>query len=253
MEFWQAVAFTEPDTTWPDPWVLAGAVMAVTTTLRFTTNIYIGPIREPLLVAKQVGTAAVLSGNRVVLGLGAGWMKEEFDLLGQDFATRGPRLNEMIEVCRKVWAGGMVEHHGEHYDLPRLQMSPAPTRPVPIWCGGHTKAAIRRAATLCDGWVGNAYAVDEVFERAAAMHRALEEAGRADVPFDVVIGAMAMPEPDLFKRMEDAGITGTLCVPWLSSFLPDDQGWKGEGRYQDSLEYKLRSIEKFGETVIAKL
>src|SRR5439155_1740265 len=137
-----------PGTPWPDPWVLIGAMAAVTTRLRFMTNVYVAPARNPFLVAKQVGTAAVLSGDRVALGVGAGWMREEFEQLGQPFGDRGRRLDEMIEVVRALWRGGMVEHHGEHYDFHRLQMSPVPAAPVPIYCGGQSRRAIERASRL---------------------------------------------------------------------------------------------------------
>ena len=106
-----------PETSWPDPWVLIGAMSSVTTQLNFTTNIYIAGHRPILQVAKEVATAAVLSEGRVALGVGAGWMKEEFDLQGQDFSNRGKRLNEMIPALRELWKGGWVEWHGEHYDF----------------------------------------------------------------------------------------------------------------------------------------
>src|SRR6185503_4496640 len=111
---------------------------AVTTRLQFVTGVYILPLRHPLEVAKSVASIALLSGNRVGLGVGAGWMREEFDVLGREFKGRGKRLDEQIEVIRKVWRGGMVEHHGTHYDFPPLQMSPAPTALPPILIGGQS-------------------------------------------------------------------------------------------------------------------
>jgi probable F420-dependent oxidoreductase len=148
--------FWAPETAWPDPWVLIGAMAAVTTRLHFTNSVYIAPARPLLEVAKQVATASVLSGGRVSLAAGAGWMREEFDLLGQDFANRGRRLDEMIPALRELWRGGWVSWHGEHYDIPELMMEPHPEAPVPILCGGESEAAMRRAARLCDGWLGTA-------------------------------------------------------------------------------------------------
>ena len=103
---------------------------AVTERIRFLTGIYVLPMRNPFVAAKAVGTAAWLSGDRVTLGVGVGWMREEFALLEQPFEQRGARTDEMIEVMRTLWAGGMVEHHGGFYDFARLQMSPAPAPPV---------------------------------------------------------------------------------------------------------------------------
>src|SRR3546814_15591662 len=100
-------------TPWPDPWVTIGHLSAVTERLRFLTTVYILPARMPAHVAKQVGTAAVLSGNRVSLGVGMGWMDEEFDASGTPFGKRGKRADELIELLRALWTGGVVEHHGE--------------------------------------------------------------------------------------------------------------------------------------------
>ena len=110
----------EPFTSWPDPWVAVGAMAAVTERIRFYTSIYVLPVRNPFHVAKTIATAAAMSDDRVALGVGAGWMKEEFELTGQSFENRGKRMDEMIAVLRKLWAGGWVEHHGRFYDFDRL-------------------------------------------------------------------------------------------------------------------------------------
>ena len=129
-----------------------------------------------MTVAKTVGTAAVLSDNRLRLGIGVGWCKEEFDQTGQDFATRGKRLDEMIVALRALWRGGWVEFHGDFYDVPECQMEPAPTEPVPIIGGGHSPVALRRTADLCDGWIAaGAYSEEEAWihlaERARGARR----------------------------------------------------------------------------------
>ncbi len=111
-------------TPWLDPWVAIGAMAAVTERLNFFTNVYVLPMRNPFLVAKAVGTAAALSGNRVALGIGMGWCEEEFELMEQPFRARGKRADEELEVLRKVWSGEFVEHHGEFYDFPTLEVQP---------------------------------------------------------------------------------------------------------------------------------
>jgi len=223
-----------PGTPWPDPWVLIGAMGAVTTRLRFMTNVYVAPARNPFLVAKQVGTAAVLSGDRVALGVGAGWMREEFEQLGQPFGDRGRRLDEMIEVVRALWRGGMVEHHGEHYDFHRLQMSPVPTAPVPIYCGGQSRRAIERATRL-DGWIGNAYTPEQAVELVGRVRRE-----RDDRAFEVIVSLLARPDADLYRRMEDAGVTGLLCAPWTRPDATDASA-------------RRAAVERFAETVVARL
>src|SRR5664280_963661 len=139
--------FWEKETAWPDPMCVISALSGVTTNLTFTTGIYIAPVRDLITVAKSVGTTAVLSHNRVRLGVGVGWCEEEFEQTGQDFHTRGKRLNDMIPALRALWKGGWVEYHGTHYDVPPCQMNPAPTQPVPILGGGDSEPALRRAGS----------------------------------------------------------------------------------------------------------
>lgn len=204
-----------PETPWPDPWVLIGAMAAVTEHLQLSNNIYVAPARPIVEVAKQVATASVLSGGRVGLGLGAGWMREEFDLLGQDFDNRGPRLNEMIQALRALWKGGWVEWHGEFYEIPALMMEPHPESRVPIYGGGHSDAAIKRAARFCDGWIGRSYPWDEARHHIGKVKQRLAEYGREDEPFEIIIGIHDVPTIDLYRRAEEElGITGILCMPW---------------------------------------
>ena len=125
---------------------------AVTSTLRFYTNVMKLGSRNPLLLARQVGSVANLTNNRFGFGVGIGWAPEEFEWCGRPYAKRGKRVDEMIEVIKLVLGGGMVEFHGEFYDFDRLQMSPAPTKPVPFYVGGHTDVALKRAARVGDGW-----------------------------------------------------------------------------------------------------
>ena len=141
------------ETAWPDPMCVISAMAAATENLLFTTGVYIAPLRDLMTVAKSVGTTAVLADNRLRLGVGVGWCKEEFEQTGQDFGSRGKRLDEMIVALRALWRGGWVEFHGDYYDVPACQMEPAPTEPIPIIGGGHSPVALRRTAALCDGWI----------------------------------------------------------------------------------------------------
>ncbi len=238
-----------PSTPWPDVWVTTGAMVSATTRLHFGQSIYIAPARDVMTVGKQVGTAAALSGNRIHLGLGAGWMKEEFDQTGQSFTNRGRRLNEMIQALRALWGGGWVEYHGDFYDFGPLQMEPAPSQTVPIWCGGHTEPAQRRAARYCDGWIGNAYPEDEAGRHIADLKRHLAEAGRAGDDFEIIIGLYAPPTLEVVKRAADLGITGLLCMPWALDAREDDhdvasiQGSTG-------IEQKIAATRRFGEQFV---
>jgi alkanesulfonate monooxygenase SsuD/methylene tetrahydromethanopterin reductase-like flavin-dependent oxidoreductase (luciferase family) len=108
--------------------------------------VFILPLRHPLELAKTLGTLGLLSGGRVVLGAGAGWIREEYDTLGVPFETRGARMEEMVAVMRQAWTGRMVEHRGRFFEHGPLQMSPAPPHVIPIYIGGISKVALSRAA-----------------------------------------------------------------------------------------------------------
>ena len=145
-------AFTE----WPDPWVLIGALSSITKRIRFTNNVFVLPIRNPFMAAKQISTAAVVSNNRVTLTIGMGWSSDEFKLMEQPFERRGRRADEMVEVMRKLWTGEWVEHHGEFYDFDTLEMTPAPSEYIPIWVGGISRLALKRAVPAASGHGGRA-------------------------------------------------------------------------------------------------
>jgi len=230
----------EMGTPWPDPWITIGHLSAVTRRLRFLTTVYILPARTPVHVAKQVGTAAVLSGNRVGLGIGMGWMEEEFDAMGTPFARRGKRADEMLEVLRKLWTGEVVEHHGEFFDVPPLEMLPAPTEPVPVYVGGVSEAALRRAARH-DGWVSDLHTIEELAAIRAQIERYREEYGRTEVPFAVFGSARDAWDLDGYRRVHEAGVTHLITMPWYF-YAGADADVAG----------KVEGIKRFADDVIAK-
>jgi len=231
---WQAEA------PWPDPWVAIGAMSAVTERLRFYTGIYILPLRNPFAAAKAVATAAILSGYRVSLGVGVGWMQQEFELMGQAFQERGRRADEMIEVMRKLWAGGMVEHHGEFYDFDRLQMSPALEGPLPILVGGTSEAALRRAARN-DGWISDLHSADELRRILGRIRAHRQELCRGDEPLTIVAACRDAVDLDGYRRLADLGVTHLQTMPWLL------YGLRGE-----RLEEKQEGLRRFADDVIAR-
>jgi probable F420-dependent oxidoreductase len=240
----------EPETSWPDSWVLIGAMAAVTERLMLSNSIYIAGARPLLSVAKQVATASVLSGGRVALGVGAGWMREEFELMGQSFDDRGPRLNEMMAALRELWQGGWVEWHGKHYEIPPLMMEPHPAEPIPIYCGGHTDAALKRAARHGDGWIGNAYPWDEAAQHVGRLQGYLKEYGREDDPFEIIVGFYDRPTVDLYQRAEgELGVTGTMCMPWAG--MSDVSTGAHAGLLHSAERYR-EPIERFAEDIVDK-
>ena len=231
--------FTE-DSPWPDPWVLIGAMAARTERIHFTTNVYIAPLRDLFTVAKAVSTAAVVANNRVALSVGAGWMKEEFEQTGQSYETRGKRLNEMIPALRKIWTGDWAEFHGTYYDFGPLKMSPVPSEPIPIWIGGHSNAAFKRAAELGDGWMGIYYTPEEAENIIGRLKKRLSDAGRGGEPFEMVIALLAALDRDTCLRFEDIGVTGLLTAPAMFAAEHTTQG-------------RIDATKRFGDEVIAKL
>ena len=237
-----------PEADWPDSWCLISAMAAVTRHLTFATSVYIAPARDLITVAKLAGTAAVLSGGRVRLGVGAGWCQEEFDATGQDFQNRGRRLDDMIPALRALWAGGWVEYHGPEYDVAPMQMNPSPTEPIPIYVGGHSPPAIRRAAALGDGWMGaSAYSEEDAWHYLGLIDEARRVAGRADEPFSIYLALKVSPDLDLYHRFEDAGVTDLLCAPWMLAAMSTSRD------YQSLLDAKLAATEEFATNVIAKM
>ncbi|MEV0352631.1 TIGR03619 family F420-dependent LLM class oxidoreductase [Nonomuraea sp. NPDC050680] len=232
------------ETHWPDVWVTIGAMSAVTTTLRFAPNVYIAPARDLFTVAKQVSTAAVLSRDRVTFGVGVGWCTEEFAATGQDFHTRGRRLNEMIPVLRDLWTGDTVTID----DLPELSISPTPAEPIPVMVGGDSDAALRRAAKLGDGWIGNRIYTEEQLDTVLDSLRGwLDEYGRTG-PFEIIAPLAVLPDADTFRHFAAKGVTGTMAAPWWLA-TPEEKQRYGEG----TLELKIATMERFAEEVIAKM
>ena len=230
------------DWSYPDNFASAAAIGALTTRLRYATDIFVLPARNPLMVAKAAGTVAILSNHRFVLGVAAGWMKDEFELAGVDFFTRGQRMDEMIEVMRKLWLGGLVEHRGEFFDIPPLHMEPSPKRLVPVYAGGTSKPALRRAATLCDGWFNAANTPDELVGLMAELRRLRTEAGRDRLPFESIVALSTPPSLDDFKRAEDAGVDGILAYPPMFALGPIS-----------ALDQKKQVMEQFAESFIRKM
>ncbi|WP_018655220.1 TIGR03619 family F420-dependent LLM class oxidoreductase [Actinomadura flavalba] len=238
-----------PDTHWPDPWVTIGAMAAATTRVRFATNVYIAPARDLFTVAKAVSTAAALSGDRVTLGTGVGWCKDEFLQTGQDFHTRGRRLDEMIPALRTLWQGGTVEHHGDHYDFGPLSIAPTPAEPIPVYIGGDSDAALTRAARLADGWIGNrVYTEDQLTDLLSRLKGLLRQNGRTLADLDIVAPIAALPTPDLYRRWHGQGVDATLAAPW---WLATPAEKERHGRRSPAL--RLATMERFAEEVITKM
>ena len=196
----------------PDPLTWLAFVAAATTTIRLGTGILILPQRNPLILAKEVATLDRLSGGRVELGVGVGWLEEEFDALGVPFAERGRRTDEYIDVLRKLWREPEITYDGEFVKFAPLKSSPKPAREsgVPIHVGGHTMAAARRAGRLGDGFFPGGSG-EKLVELLAEMRRAATEAGRN--PDEIEITSGGGLDLDAVKRAADLGVARYIIPP----------------------------------------
>lgn len=231
------------ETPMPDPLIMMSAMAALTERITFSTNVLKLPLRDPLLTAKQISTLAVLSRNRIAIGVGLSWIPEEFTFTGTDMRTRGARTNEAIEIIKAVCAGNgpqWVEYHGEHYDFDRLMISPAPDRPVPVYVGGHSEAGLRRAARIGDGWISVNVSTDDLKVAIARLDVLRGEYGRSDEPFAIDVSATDVRDASGFHALEDIGVTTARVSPW-----------RMYGEEQDAAG-RVASLRRFADAVIAR-
>lgn len=218
------------DTHWPDPWVLIGALSQITTTLKFLTAVYVLPMRDPFTSAKAISTAAILSNNRVALGVGLGWQEAEFNAVGQSFHNRGRRTDEILKIFKRLSLGEMMEHSGEFYRFGRLNMSPGVSQPVPIYIGGLSSAALKRAARN-DGWIGAQHDIPELKEMIKSLFAERRSLERADDDAFEVIASIKAPDIDKYFEAKSIGVTKIIKNSWLT-----EEGKLSRIPLQDKLE-----------------
>ncbi len=229
-----------------DPFCLVSALGTVTERLRFTTFVVKLPIRRPVLVAKQATSVACLTGNRFGFGVGLSPWPEDFEVCGEDFATRGKRMDEMIEIIRGLATGEYFAYEGRHYRIPSIKLCPTPTAPIPILIGGHADAALRRAARLGDGWMhAGAGGTDDSAELERMIARLGElrrEYGREREPFEVHVISLQGFSVDGVRRLEDMGVTDVI-VGFRNAYEKDTM----------SIQQKTDALRSFADAVISKV
>ena len=227
-----------------EPFSLIPALGAVSTKLRFATFVLKLPIRSPVLVAKSVSSVAVLTGDRFSLGVGMSPWPEDFVACAQEWTTRGRRMDEMIAIIRGLLGGDFFEFHGADYDLPRIKICPAPARPVPILIGGHSEAALKRAARIGDGWM---HAGGDPAELATCLDRLKvlrKEFGREEGPFEIHVSSLDGYNVEGVRRLEQSGVTD-LVIGFRNPYT----------RKQDtqSLDEKIDLMRQYADNVIGKV
>lgn len=232
----------------PDPLITAATILASTERIEVMSYVYILPMREPFSIAKQVGSLAVLSNDRFRLGVGAGWMLEEIALLGHPVARRGRRMDEMLDILGGFWRKDVFEYHGEFFDFGPTGVSPRPAKPVPIWVGGKSRAALERASRQ-DGWLGMNYGLEEIdglLETLNELRREQEDVPRSSATsatsaYEVFVIPNAEPTTALHDDLSAKGVTGTMGFAWPAA----DPEF-------DSLEAKTDSLCQFADVFIRR-
>lgn len=229
----------DPETPWPDPWIQSVALAKVTDRLQFLTSVYVLPMRDPFTAAKSIGTAACIAPGRINLGVGVGWQALEFELVDRSFKNRGKRVDEQLEIMKKLWQGGMVSYSGDYHRFGPLQMSPTPPQPIPVWVGGHSAPALKRAVHH-DGWIGACYELEELEALVASLKMARLETGQSLDGFRIAAGLFE-PSREQMQRLVAIGLTDYIKPSWM----------KDRRAAKSPLAYKQRElshfVEEFGE------
>jgi probable F420-dependent oxidoreductase len=224
-----------------EPFSLIPAMGAVTERLRFTTFVVKLPIRHPVLVAKSASSVAVLTHNRLGLGVGLSPWPDDFRICNQDWKSRGKRMDEMIEIIRGLTRGGFYEFHGKHYDIESIKICPVPTEPIPILIGGHAEAALHRAARLGDGWMhagGDQEDLEQLLRRLGELRK---EYGREREPFETHVISFEAYTLEGIRRLEDLGVTDVI-VGFRNAYEEDTL----------TLDQKIDSLKQYADNVITK-
>jgi probable F420-dependent oxidoreductase len=204
-----------PDVEIFEPFAYLSYLAGRTQQIRFGTHVYNIGLRHPFVTARAVTTLDTVSGGRAEFGVGASWLEAEWEAVGLDFVHRGQRVDEALAVCQQLWRDPVVEYHGQNFDFGPVMFEPKPVQSPwpPLHIGGDGAAALRRAATVGDGWIPMNHSVEQIPASAARITQLRQEAGRS-AAFDITMGVGA--DLDALRRAADAGVSRALVRPWSS-------------------------------------
>jgi probable F420-dependent oxidoreductase len=227
-----------------DPFVQLGFLAACTQRVRLMTTVCIAPLYHPLSLARSLATVDRMSAGRIDLGLGVGWLEAEFEAIGASFGNRGRRTDSIIEILRRLWSDDVIDYEDEYYRFGPIRFNPKPfKRPaIPIHVGGKSRAALKRAGRVGDGWIEvGSRGIEEFTEMLSIVNKARTEAGRADLPFEITATSEEFTTVDDYRRLADLGVTRIVALPALS---------EGSARDPDSFrDWAFR----FRDNVMAKV
>lgn len=225
-----------------ETFTLAMAMGAATKTLHFTPNVLKLPVRPPLYSAKIAASIAVLTNNRFTLGAGLSVWPEDYQVMGVPWEKRGERFDECIEIFRGLTAGGYFEFHGKFFDIPPVKINPVPTKPIDVLIGGHSDAALKRAARN-DGWMfagGGHEMLEPLLKKYQAYRQEFAQPGRKNIVFASAIGDC---DYDAVARYRDMGVTD-LAVVFRNLYAREED--------TQPLEQKISDLRRFADTIISK-
>ena len=217
-----------------DPMATLAHLAARTSRIKLGTQVYNIGLRHPFVTARGAATVDVLSDGRLLLGIGASWLRAEWEATGLDFDTRGPRVDETIEICRALWSEEEVEHHGRFFDFGPTAFEPKPVQqPIPLHMGGDGPAALRRAATVGAGWIPMNHSLEQLPASISRLRELTDAQGRSDVVEVTVTGHSVTAIGDL-ERYAEAGVTRVVVRPW--------------SRSREALD----GVDRFGDEVLSR-
>jgi probable F420-dependent oxidoreductase len=206
-----------PETPIHCPTTFLSFVAARTERIRLGTYVYLLGLRHPFSAARSWATLDILSGGRAVLGAGAGWLATEWTATGLDPATRGSRLDEAIDVCRRLWTEPVIEHHGTHFDFGPVAFEPKPVQqPIPIHIGGEGPRALGRVARTGDGWLGMGHSIESAGALIRSLHDELDRVGRPRSAVEVTVSGPCESPADV-DAWTDLGVDRLIVRPWSRS------------------------------------
>ncbi len=207
-----------PDIPIHDVFAQLGYFAAITERIKLGTNVYNIGLRHPFVTARGAATIDVLSGGRLAFGIGASWLRAEWEAVGLDFDTRGARVDEAIEICRRLWTEPVVEHHGQFFDFGPVAFEPKPVQPggPALHIGGDGAAALRRAATVGTAWMPMNHPPEDLGPSLEKLHELCDRAGRT-TPVEVTMTARDVQHFEDVDRYERAGVTRIIVQPWARS------------------------------------
>jgi len=227
-----------------EPIVAISAMAAVTKKLRFTTSVMKLPVRNPVILAKELTTLQVMTGNRFALGAGISPWIEDFEICDQPWEGRGRRMNEMIEIIRGLHSGEYFGFEGEFYNIPSHKMCPVPDKVTPILVGGHAKLALKRAARIGDGWIHAGGDFESLKAHVDQINEYREEFGTADKDFEIHAITADAYSVEGVKKLESIGVTE--CI------IGFRDAYNGEPD-TTTVEEKIQQMKWFSENIIQKL